>query len=193
MQIIRGALATAVGVSANVPVDVGQLPEDLPLDIVKKSVDELIAKAVARAAGSGGEPLPRARRPEPDPLGRGRGTAQALGSTRAAIGPSTRRPTRRIRSRRTTPALISLRIPVFTGFDIDYRTQKAKEEAEAAKASAERTEDHVILDVWSSYYAVQTSTQRIATTPRPARERAAVGRRRGGPLQGRASGRSSIS
>ena len=48
VQIIRGALATAVGVSANVPVDVGELPEELPLDAVKKSVDELIAKALAR-------------------------------------------------------------------------------------------------------------------------------------------------
>ena len=47
LQIIRGALATAIGVSANVPVDVGQLPEDLPLDIVKKNVDELIATAMA--------------------------------------------------------------------------------------------------------------------------------------------------
>ena len=47
LQIIRGALATAVGVPANIPVEVGQLPEDLPLDMVKKNVDELIARAVA--------------------------------------------------------------------------------------------------------------------------------------------------
>jgi outer membrane protein TolC len=46
LQIIRGALATAIGVSANIPVEVGQLPEDLPLDMVKKNVDELIARAV---------------------------------------------------------------------------------------------------------------------------------------------------
>jgi hypothetical protein len=36
-----------VGVPANIPVEVGQLPEDLPLDIVKKNVDELIARAMA--------------------------------------------------------------------------------------------------------------------------------------------------
>ncbi|MEP6995643.1 MAG: TolC family protein, partial [Acidobacteriota bacterium] len=48
VQIIRGALATAVGVSANVAVEVGDLPQDLPLDAVGKSVEELIAAALAR-------------------------------------------------------------------------------------------------------------------------------------------------
>jgi len=61
-------------------------------------------------------------------------------------------------------ALLLLRIPLFTGFDVVYRTQKAKEEAEAAAATSERVEDQVILDVWSSYYAMKTATQRVHTT-----------------------------
>ena len=42
--------------------------------------------------------------------------------------------------------------------------QQAREQADAAKAAAERTLDQVILDVWSSYYAVQTAAQRVRTT-----------------------------
>ena len=163
LQIIRGALATAVGVPANIPVEVGRLPEELPLDMVKKSVDELISLAVAE---------------RPD-LAASRFTALAAQSKiRAVAAEGLPRLSASATGNRTfysTPngadpfstnysGAILLRIPVFTGFDVAYRTQKAKEEAEAAKANAERLEDRVILDVWTSYYAVQTATQRIATT-----------------------------
>jgi outer membrane protein len=163
LQIVRGALATAVGVPANIPVEVGQLPEELPLDMVKKSVDELIARAVterpdlaasryaALAAQSRIRSVEAEGLPKLSALGTGNRTFY---STPSAADPFST----------NYSGTILLRIPVFTGFDVAYRTQKAKEEAQAAKASAERLEDRVILDVWSSYYAVQTSTQRIATT-----------------------------
>lgn len=163
LQIIRGALATAVGVPANIPVEVGQLPEELPLDMVKKSVDELIDRAVAE---------------RPD-LAASRFTALAAQSKIRSVAaeglPKLALNANGNRTFYSTPNVpdpfstnysgaVLLRIPVFTGFDVAYRTQKAKEEAEALKAGAERLEDRVILDVWSSYYAVQTATQRIATT-----------------------------
>ncbi len=162
VQIIRGALATAVGVSANVPVDVGELPEVLPLDMVKKNVDELIAKAVAerpdlaasRFAALAAESKIRSVQAEGLPkLSVAATGARTFYSLPGADPFAT-----------TYSGLLLLRIPVFTGFDVAYRTQKAKEEAEAAKASAETVADRVILDVWSSYYAVQTATQRIKTT-----------------------------
>jgi outer membrane protein TolC len=43
VQIIRGSLATALGVPATVPVDVGELPTELPLDAMQRNVEELIA------------------------------------------------------------------------------------------------------------------------------------------------------
>jgi outer membrane protein len=162
VQIVRGALATAVGVSANVAVDIGQLPEDLPLDMVKQSVDDLIARAVAERpdlAASRFEALAaQSRIRSVQAEGLPKLSAVASGNRTFYYQPgndpfST-----------NYSGLFLLRIPVFTGFDVEYRTQKAKEEAEAAKASAERTEDRVILDVWSSYYAMKTSTQRVQTT-----------------------------
>jgi outer membrane protein TolC len=131
--------------------------------MVKKSVDELIARAVAE---------------RPD-LAASRFTALAAQSRIRSVAaeglPKLSASGTGNRTFYSTPnaadpfstnysGAILLRIPVFTGFDVAYRTQKAKEEAEAAKASAEQLEDRVILDVWSSYYAVQTATQRIATT-----------------------------
>ncbi len=163
VQIIRGALATAVGVSANVPVDVGDLPEQLPLDEVQASVDDLIAKA-------------RAERPD---LASERFRALAAEShiRAAAIDglPSLKLDASGNRTFYWRPGVadpfstnyagvITLRVPIFRGFDTVYQVRKAREEADAAHATAERIEDEIVLDVWSSYYGLQTSTQRVRTT-----------------------------
>ena len=162
VQIIRGALATAVGVSANIPVDVGDLPEDLPLDMVQKTVDELIAKATAerpdlaasRFTALAAQSKIRSVQAEGLPK---LSTAATAGKTFLwAPGPDP------VSSNYS--ALLLLRIPLFTGFDVAYRTQKAREDAEAASATSERVEDQVIFDVWSSYYAMRTATQRVKTT-----------------------------
>ncbi len=162
VQIIRGALATAVGVPANLPVDVGDLPSELPLDMVQKTVDDLIARATAdrpdlassRYTALAAQSKIRSVRAEGLPK---LSTAASAGKTFLwAPGPDP------VSS--SYSALLLLRIPIFTGFDVVYRTQKAKEEAEAASATSERVEDQVILDVWSSYYAMKTATQRVHTT-----------------------------
>lgn len=163
VQIIRGALATAVGVSANVPVDVGELPQDLPLDAVKKSVDELIAAALARRPDLAAERF-RLLAAESHIL------AAAIDGLPSLTLDASGNRTFYWRSGAADPfstnwaGALTLRIPVFRGFDTTYRVRKAREEAETAKAAAERTEDEVILDVWASYYAVQTASQRVKTT-----------------------------
>ena len=55
---VRGALATAMGLPANLPFDVGSLPSEVPLERAQPTIDALIADA-------------RLRRPEP------RGVARA--------------------------------------------------------------------------------------------------------------------
>ena len=162
VQIIRGALATAVGVPANLPVDVGDLPSELPLDMVQKTVDELIAKATADRpdlASSRFEALAaqsKIRSVQAEGLPKLSAAASGNRTYFWTAGPDP--------FSVNYSALLLLRIPVFTGFDVAYRTQKAKEEAEAASATSERVEDQVILDVWSSYYAMKTATQRVRTT-----------------------------
>ncbi len=163
VQIIRGALATAVGVSANVPVDVGELPQELPLDAVKKSVDELIASALARRPDLAAERF-RVLAAESHIH------AAAIDGLPSLTLDANGNRTFYWRSGVADPfstnwaGAITLRIPVFRGFDTAYQVQKAREEAESARATAERTEDQVILDVWTSYYAVQTASQRVKTT-----------------------------
>ena len=163
VQIIRGALATSLGVPATVPVDVGELPTDLPLDIVKKNVDELIAKAMAQRPDLAADRF-RALAAESHIRAAAIDGLPTLSLDAAGNRTFYHQPGQPDPYSTNWSGLISLRIPVFRGFDTAYQVQKAREEAEAAKASAQKTADLVILDVWSSYYAVQTASQRVRTT-----------------------------
>ena len=161
LQTIRGALATAVGVSPDVPVDLGDLPENVDVVAVSDAVDKLIADA-------------EAKRPD---LAAARMTAEAARShvrsvqssalpTIAASGTLNR--TYYYNSSGTPwvnnyGGTILFRFPVFTGFNREYQILKAREEAESAAASADALRDQVYLQVWTSYYNVRTAAARVST------------------------------
>jgi outer membrane protein len=159
---LRGALATAMGLPATTPYDVGDLPEELPLDSVSRAVEDLIAQARAvrpdlaaarleaeradvhiKSARAGGLPSlvvsADANRTYYDP------------STYASFGDS-------------WSARLALKIPIFTGFETKYNVRKAKDDAQVALAEAETLEQQVILQVWTSYYGLQTATQLVKTS-----------------------------
>ncbi|MBZ5587269.1 MAG: TolC family protein [Acidobacteriia bacterium] len=159
---LRGALATAMGLPATIPYDVGTLPADVPLDRGSEAVDKLITTA-------------RERRPD---LAAARALAEKAGahvrSVRSEGLPTLSLSAAAQRSYyRTTPvtdphnywsAGLFLRFPLFTGFANAYNIQKAKEDAEVARAQADTLEQQVLLQVWTSYYAFQTATQLVRTS-----------------------------
>jgi outer membrane protein TolC len=163
IQVIRGALATAIGVPASIPVDVGELPEEIPVELVKQGVEDLIARAAAERPDLAAARFQALAAESRIHVARAEGLPKlettATGNRTFYYHAGEADPFSTNYS-----GTILLRIPVFTGFETEYKTQKAREEAEAARASAERTQDQVVLDVWTSYYAVQTATQRVATS-----------------------------
>ena len=142
------ALATAVGVSATVPVHVGELPEDLSARRRRKSVDELIAAALAR------RPDLAAERYRALAARSHIHVAAIEGLPSLSLDASGNR-TFYWRSGIADPfatnwaGALTLRIPLFRGFDTAYQVRRAREEAEAADAAADRTENEVVL-YWSS-------------------------------------------
>ena len=147
---------------ATVPVDVGNLPEDLPLDRVSKSVDDLIAQAAAD------RPDLAARRFEAEAAQQHVQSVRAEGLPKLVANGSLNRtfyynPTAVPYSDNYAGAIV-LRIPIFTGLDPIYNTRKAQEEAKAARAAADLTQNQVMLEVWTSYYAVKTAAQTVKTT-----------------------------
>jgi len=161
IAVIRGALATSLGVPANTPIEAGELPEDLNLDRVTRSVDDLIAQAerqrpdlaAARSAAIAAERHVASARSSLWPTLGG-----AAGGSRTYFGGGTGTNSTDLYS-----VGLLLRIPVFTGFQKQYDLRKAEEERGAAEAAAANVEQLVIQQVWASYYSVQTAAQRIRT------------------------------
>jgi outer membrane protein TolC len=57
-----------------------------------------------------------------------------------------------------------VQIPVFTGFSNHYDVQAASEQYQAALARAAATKEQVIEQVFTSYYTLRTSTDRVRTS-----------------------------
>ena len=159
---LRGALATAMGLPANTPYDVGELPADLPLDRASGAVEDLITTA-------------RLRRPDLE-------AARALAakatahirsvrsdglpwlSLSASAGRTYFDPAFTTSYRNTWSASALLTVPIFTGFANTYNIRQAIADAAVAKAQADSLDQQVVLQVWQSYYAFKTATQLVKTS-----------------------------
>ncbi|MGD8439409.1 MAG: TolC family protein [Holophagae bacterium] len=180
---LRGALATAMGLPASTPYDVGNLPDELPLELAVKKVDEFIEQArearpdlvAARLEAGRSEAKIRSARAEGLPK-------LSLGATASRIWFD---PARYADYGDSWSARLMLDVPLFTGFATTYNTRKAREDAAAAAARADNLEQEVILQVWTSYYGLQTATQLVRTSrdllaSAEQSERVAMGRYREG-------------
>jgi outer membrane protein TolC len=160
MNVIRGALATAMGLPAELPVDAAPLAEDVPVVAASQGVEEALAGAL------GSRPELQAAR------ARSRAAAERIAQERSAGLPSLQLSgnANRIyyRSVDRDPAnnyaaLLQVRVPLFSGFEHHYEVERARAEAAAAGAQADTLANVVRLQVWSSYYELQTAAQRYAT------------------------------
>jgi outer membrane protein len=162
-QVIRGSLATALGVPATIPIEAGELPEAVDVDRAIDTVDSLIAKAEAqrpdlasaRSLVLKAEAHARSVRSEGLPVLLATGTLNRTyyynNAPRAPYSDN-------------YAGAILFRFPVFSGFDKTFETRKAAEEAASAAAAAETLNDRVVLQVWTSYYAVKTVSALVKTS-----------------------------
>jgi outer membrane protein TolC len=159
---LKGALATAMGLPANVPFEVGELPAEVPKIDFGGDVDALIGKAVGN---------------RPD-LAAARETWLAakanVTATRGAWLPKLNL-TGTVNRNYYDPVInaskldvwsagLVLRIPVFNGLRNKYEVAKAKEDEGHAAAQARSVEQSVINDVWTRWYDVKTAAQRMETS-----------------------------
>ncbi|MFI5143087.1 MAG: TolC family protein [Thermoanaerobaculales bacterium] len=159
---LRGALATAMGLPANTPYDVGTLPAEVPLERATGVVEELIATAeahrpdlaAARALADKATAHVKSVRSDGLPNLSLNATA-ARGYFNPAVG------TNPINSWSAT-AVVSF--PLFTGFANTFDLRKAREDAGVAQAQADLLEQQVVLQVWQSYYALKTASQLVKTS-----------------------------
>jgi outer membrane protein len=162
IQVVRGALATAMGLPATTPYDVGELPGELPLDFASKTVEDLIAQAREARPDLAAARLEVQRADVKIKSARAAGLPSLVASAdanRSYYSPST------YASYGDSWAVrLGLKIPVFTGFDVKNSVQKAKDDAQVALAQEGTLEQQVVLQVWTSYYGLQTATQLVKTS-----------------------------
>jgi outer membrane protein TolC len=159
---LRGALATAMGLPANVSFEVGELPAEVPVIDFGNAVDDLIARALgrrpdlaaAREAWLASKADVTAKRGEWLPKLNFTGTLN-----RNYYEPQTY-----ASSSDTWSVGLVLRIPVFNGLRNKYEIAGAKQDEGRAAAEARAVEQTVINEVWTSWYDVKTAAQRIETS-----------------------------
>ena len=159
LQVARGSLAVAMGVPANSPFDIPEVSATDSVHFVAESVDSLIELAVrnrpelasARAQAAAASSQIRVARSGYLP-------ALAIGATGASNGSNVS-----TFSGRTYSVNVGVQMPVFTGFSNQYDVAAASEQYQSALARAETTKQQIIQQVFTAYYTLRTSTNRVRT------------------------------
>jgi outer membrane protein len=159
VQTARGALALALGLPANLPYDVDSAAAARPVGELSDSVNALIASALR------GRPDLAAARSEAEAARAG------IGEARSSLLPSLNFTATGGRTYATTipngansyNLSLGLSLPLFNGFSRQYDLRAAEYQAEAASARSETVRQQVVYQVFSAYYALQTSTRRVHT------------------------------
>jgi outer membrane protein len=146
-----------MGLPANAPYDIVALPDTLPAQSLTDSVDTLIDQAVrlrpdlsaawaqARAAKGRVRSAQGAGLPSLSASGSAGRTLFDKGGTNGD----------------TYAGTLSLQVPLFPGFTHHDNVRQAKAQADAAEARATSLSQQVVYQVFSSYYLLETATQRV--------------------------------
>jgi outer membrane protein TolC len=160
LLVARGSLAVAMGVPANTPFDIPDIPAADSVHFVTQSVDSLIELAVrtrpelatARAQAAAAASQIRVTRAAYLP-------ALAVSATGATNGSDVS-----TFAGRTYSLNLGVQVPVFTGMSNQYDIQAATEQYRSAVARAELAKQQVIQQVFTAYYLLRSSTERVRTS-----------------------------
>ena len=160
VRTIEGTLATTMGLPATAHYDFGALPAEIPAQQVTDDVGKLIDAAVKQRPelGSARAVAERARARVQAVRAEGLPTVSVLASGgETFIGNF---------GTRVTPysAGIALRFPLFTGWRNTFDIKQAETEVQIANEDVRGLEQQVGLQVWTSYFALQTATRRLGTS-----------------------------
>lgn len=159
LQTTRGALALAVGLPANTPYDISPPDTTFPVESLVDSVGSLIDRALASrpdlAASAAAVQQARERVKE---------VRSARLPALTVTGNANRTYLRTLPSGGNSYTVnFGLSIPLFAGFSRAYDQVQAEAQAQAAAARHDALQQQVVFEVYSSYYALQTSARRVRT------------------------------
>jgi outer membrane protein len=160
LQVSRGSLAVAMGIPANMPFELPDVPASDSVHFITESVDTLIELAVRN-------------RPE---LAAARAQAQAASSqirvARSGYLPSLAFTGTGSNTQSTVSTFngnaytlnLGVQMPVFSGFSNQYDVAAASQNYQSALARTDATKAQVIQQVFTAYYLLRTATDRVHTS-----------------------------
>lgn len=162
LREFEGSLSTAMGLPPTTKFSTtNELASDVPVDVIHGAVDELIARAEAArpdlAAARAGVERSRNRIKEM------RSAGLPTFSFSSSIASTTFRGAANVTTQPYSYG-VTMRFPAFTGWRTQYDVRQAREQEQQAIEEARGLQQQIDLQVWSSYYALQTSAQRVKTS-----------------------------
>ncbi len=162
IEALRGQLATAMGIPATTPLEVGVvLPEEIPAEEIARQVEPLVAQALSNRPDLAG-----ARWQAEEAIARLR-AIKSQGWPELSVKTSANRtyylPGAFEKHDNNWSASVLVTFPLFTGFAHSHEVKKAEAEAEQRRAEANGFEQQVILEVWTGYAELKTAAQRVRT------------------------------
>lgn len=159
LEKARGALASAVGLPVNATVKVMTIESPPRIQEITTSLTEILNRAKAnRPDLVAAEAQARSARALADATARSTLPSISVNATTGRTFYNNRAYTD------TNSILLNLSIPIFTGFNYTYSVRQAEARAEQAEASRDVLYRQTEMDVWQSYYDVQTAVGGVSTT-----------------------------
>jgi len=156
----RGALASAVGLPVNSMLLIQTFQGEPRVGEITESLNNILNRAKAnRPDLIAAEAQARSARAQAD-------AASKSGLPTVTVNAATGR-TFYVQDRPytdTNSLLLNLNIPLFTGFNQTYTVRQAEAKAAQAEASRDALSRQTELEVWQSYYDVQTAASGVSTT-----------------------------
>jgi len=159
VRTTKGALAVSMGYPANVPYDIEIGAPDIPVDGLARTVEELIAQAVAARPD-----LQAAQARAQVAAARARSARSDLLPSLSVNGATGRTWTDGADDPldRTSGALV-LNIPLFAGFSGRHDLARARAEADAAAERARGLGQQVVYEIFAAHSDFLTATERVKT------------------------------
>ena len=158
LKITFGTLANVMGLDANQPLKLVDIPATNPEASFERDIDALIVEARQRRPDlMAAEARVKASQANIDYT-----LASGLPTLSVGAGPSWL-DTGNITSNSSSIGL-TLTLPLFSGFSTSYQVRSAQANAEVSEAQRDSLSLQIALDVWNAYQSLITATQTIRTT-----------------------------
>ena len=161
VRTLEGVLATTMGLPTGTRLQFGVLPANVPLDEAQQAVDAFIGQAATNRPD-----LASARAIAQRAVARIREVrAQGLPSItlNSNVSKSWFGAPSSLGSTTPWSASVNLHWPVFNGFRTQYDVRTAELDAQLAQEEVRGLGQQIDLQVWTSYFGLQTARQRLAT------------------------------